>query len=108
MNKCKICDKEFEKSLYHADLHICSSECYRVDFWNQMLDNTAIIIDGECYHAGRNRPNEKHTNLLGFSGRKFKIQFKDTGEVIETNNLWHNGTVPYERNIADNAIFLKP
>ena len=106
MNKCKICGKEFEKSIYNDNLHLCSEKCHSVDFWNQILDDNAIIIDGECYHAGRNRPNEKHTNLLGFSGRKFKIQFKDTLEVIETNNLWHNGTVPKERNVADNAKFI--
>ena len=108
MNKCKICGKEFEKSIYNDNLHLCSEKCHSIDFWNQILDDNAIIINGECYHAGRNRPDEKRTYLLGHSGTKFKIQFKNTGEIVETNNLWYNGVVPTERNIDDNAIFLKP
>ena len=105
--KCKICGKEFEESPYYDYLHLCSRECHIIDLWNRTLDNKAIVVDGECYHDGGNKPDEKRTNFLGHSGRKFKIQFKDTGEVIETNNLWYNGVVPKERNIVDNAFFIK-
>ena len=106
MNKCKICGKDFEDSPFYPNLHLCSQECHHIDFWNRTLDNTAIIIDGECYHDGGNKPNEKRGYLLGCAGRKFIIKFKDTGEIIETNNLWCNGTVPKERNIPDNAVFI--
>lgn len=81
-------------------------KCHSVDFWNRALDDRAIIINGECFHDGGNKPNEKRTYLLGHSGRRFKIQFKETGDIIETNNLWYNGVIPKERNIADNAVFI--
>ena len=47
--KCVICGKEIEKSKY---LHkaLCSRECFCIDFWNDCLDDKAIIINGECYH----------------------------------------------------------
>ena len=103
---CRICGKEFEKSIFTPSLRLCSPECHTIDFWNQALDDKAIIIDGECYHDGGNCPDEKRTYLLGFSGRKFKIRFKNTNEIIETNNLWSNGEIPKERNIEDNAEFI--
>ena len=106
MNKCKICGKEFEDSPFYDNLHLCSQECFHIDFWNRTLDDRAIIIDGECYHDGGNAPNEKRTYLLGHAGREFTIQFKDTGEIIKTNNLWYNGVIPKERNVEDNAVFL--
>lgn len=102
--KCIICGKEIEKSSYTHKV-ICSSECFSVDFWNDTLDDTAIIIDGECYHDGGMKP-KNYSGFLGFSGALFKIKMND-GRVFETNNLWYNGVVPKERGIEDNAIFIK-
>lgn len=102
--KCVICGKEIERSAYmHKTL--CSSECFHVDFWNDCLDETAIIIDGECYHDGGAKPSS-YRGDLGFGGHNFTIQMND-GNIIETNNLRYNGVVPAERNVKDNAVFLK-
>lgn len=103
--QCIICGKEIEKSSYSHKV-ICSSECFSVDFWNDALDDTAIIIDGECYHDGGMKP-KTYSGFLGFGGNLFKIKMND-GRVIETNNLWYNGVVPKERCIEDNACFIKP
>jgi len=103
--KCVICGKEIEKSSYSNKV-LCSSECFSVDFWNDCLDDTAIIIDGECYHDGGMKP-KTYTGFLGFGGALHKIKLND-GRVIETNNLWYNGVVPKERGIEDNACFIKP
>ena len=103
MSRCIICGKEIEKSEFlNADL--CSSECFSVLFWNENLDDTAIIIDGICYHDGGR--NKTHLGFRGFGGAEFKIQMND-GRIIETNNLWMNGKIPAERNIKDNAKFIK-
>lgn len=102
--KCIICGKEVEKSRY-SNAALCSSECFSVDFWNNTLDDTAIIIAGECYHDGGAKP-EGYSGFLGHSGRQFKIKMND-GRVIKTNNLWYNGEVPKERCIEDNACFIK-
>ena len=101
--KCVICGKEIEKSGYSNKV-LCSSECFSVDFWNDCLDDTAIIVNGECYHNGGMKP-DNYSGFLGFSGRLFTIQMND-GRVIKTNNLWYNGEIPKERGIADNARFI--
>ena len=97
--KCIICGKKIEKKIYFDP--ICSQECFRVNFWNEQLNDKAIIIGGECYHVG-----EKQGGSLGFGGAKFTIQMND-GRIIETNNLWYNGKVPEDRKVKDNAKFVK-
>ena len=64
--KCVICGKEIEKSKY---LHkaLCSRECFCIDFWNDCLDDKAIIINGECYHDGGEKPSN-YRGFLGFAG----------------------------------------
>ena len=104
MMKCEICGKQIEESGYSHKV-ICSSECFSVDFWDNCLDDTAIIIDGVCYHDGGMKP-KGYRGPMGFGGHLFKIKMND-GRIIETNNLWHNGEVPKERNIEDNAVFIK-
>lgn len=101
--KCVICGKEIEKSMY-SNAVLCSSACFHEHFWDDTLDETAIIIKGECYHDGGMKP-ANYSGFLGFSGRRFRIQMND-GRIIETNNLWYNGEIPKERNIEDNAIFI--
>ena len=101
--KCVICGKEVKKSV-SMDKPLCSVECFYTDFWNDCLDDYAIIINGECYHdCGAKDTKDK--DMLGFEGRIFYIQMND-GTYIETNNLRYNGIVPKERNIKDNAQFL--
>ena len=101
--KCVICGKEIEKSKYSNKV-LCSSECFHVNFWNECLDDSAIIIKVECYHDGGRKP-EGYSGFLGHSGREFTIKMND-GQVISTNNLWYNGEVPKERMVADNAMFV--
>ena len=45
--------------------------------------------------------------MLGYGGRHFTIRTSN-GEVIETNNLWCNGTVPpeFKDQLPDNATFV--
>lgn len=101
--KCIVCGKEIEKSCY-MDVILCSSfDCFLTNFWDNCLDDSALIIDGECYHDG-GKSSRKNRDL-GFGGRICKIK-KKNGEIIETNNLWYNGKVPKERNIEDNAEFI--
>ena len=71
-------------------------------FQADALDSSAIVIDGKCYriapeHAG---------GFRGFGGRKFKIKFLATGKIVETTNLWHQGEIPAELNVSNNAEFV--
>lgn len=101
--KCIICGKEVEKSMY-SNACLCSSDCFSVNFWNECLDDSAIIINGECYHDGGTKPSD-FKGFLGHAGHVFTIRMKD-GRVFSTNNLWYNGEVPEERQISDNAEFI--
>lgn len=79
-------------------------------FWLEIIQekDEHIIIDGVCYYLDRNdlwgRPGWQ-----GFAGRRFRIRFLETGEIIETTNLWHNGTIPDEFRdlLPDNAEFVE-
>lgn len=108
MNKCRVCGKEYEGMPFYITKSVCSAECYHEDYWNNRLDDKAIIIKGHCYHdhgafdAGSfNRPP-----VQGFAGREFKIRMTDTDTVIETNNLWDDGLIPEDRVRPDNAEFI--
>ena len=82
---CQVCGKEIKKQ-----------------FWNEVLDNNAIIINGNCYHVD----NEDSTSCFrGFGGRPFTIKMND-GKIIHTTNLWHHGTIPKEFYKGDNAEFI--
>ena len=101
--KCIICGKEIEKSNY-MNAVLCSSKCFSVNFWNECIDDKAIIINGECYHDGGKKP-KGYSGFMGHGGALFKIKMNN-GEIIETNNLWYNGEIPKDRNIQDNAVFI--
>lgn len=96
---CVVCGNEIEKSCYINKV-LCSGKCFLENFWNECLDDEAIIIDGKCFHDGGKTECDK-----GFGGKRFKIKMSD-GRIIETDNLRYNGTVPKERKIKDNARFL--
>ncbi len=100
MGICKCCGKEFKKSNF---IDFCSSECLHKDFWDTVLDETAVIVNGHCFHIWPDGKTD--CGFLGHGGSEFKIQFND-GRVVVTHNLWHNGEVPKDRNIQDNAKFI--
>lgn len=95
---CEICGKQFDKPRYLNDYkNICSSECFGDKFWLNIIKvkDECIIINGECYGFNKNKP-------IG-------VKMLNTGEIIVTNNLWHNGEVPNEfrDRLPDNAEFIK-
>lgn len=92
---CIVCGKEFNCKRYYGEYSdCCSSECFTKKFWNNIVaeKNEHIIVDGTCYAIAPAPIN----GFYGFDGRKFKIKMFDTGEVIETNNLWCQGEIPEE------------
>lgn len=108
---CKMCGKEFEKVSYLGKYeNVCSTKCFNDSFWEERVqlkkENRLIIIKGEAY-VDAGKTTDLYCGFNGFGGREFKIKM-NTGEIIETNNLWHNGTVPenYAKQLEDNAIFL--
>lgn len=98
---------EFKKAL--IDNNICTS-CH---FWNEKYENVnnpnQIVVKGVCYYMG---PNKNYTgrdkSLLGFGGHEWKIKKLNSDEIIQCNNLWHNGEIPelWRSKIPNNAEFI--
>lgn len=106
--KCCICGKEIEKSSYSSLLPpLCDNrECFTEQFWQEIInDKYHLFINHRAYCASK----EKNPVFKGFGGAKYKIRKLDTGEIIETDNLWTNGELPekYWDQVKDNAEFIK-
>ena len=73
-------------------------------FWEDLISNPkSIIINGHHYIDG----GKDQDYPLGFSGRVFNIIFNN-GEVLETNNLFHQGKIPdsFRFQLVNNAKFM--
>lgn len=104
---CEICGKEFDGKTYYGEYSdCCSGKCFTKKFWNNIVaeKDEHIVVDGTCYAIAPAPIN----GFYGFDGRKFKIKMFDTGEVIETNNLWYQGKIPaeYREKLPNNAKFI--
>lgn len=113
MITCKICgniedDDKFVKEVKNDLLK--NNICFKCYHWNRQLElnlNTNrdyAIIDGQHYVIG---PEHDDGGFRGFGGRKFIIEFND-GRIVETTNLWHQGTIPdgyWREKMQDNAKF---
>lgn len=75
------------------------------DFWENLLaEKEAGDIDkhgcqiircqGEHYAIGKESNEDR--SFLGFGGRKFIFKILDTGKVIESHNVWSQGTIPHD------------
>ena len=92
---CIVCGKEFDGKAYYGEYSdCCCHECFIKKFWNNIIaeKDEHIVVDGTCYAIVSSPIN----GFRGFGGRRFKIKMLDTGDVIETNNLWYQGEVPEE------------
>src|SRR3954467_4010293 len=71
------------------------------------VDAWIVRSHGHHYLAKPKVNNRRDRDLLGFGGRDWEIRFLD-GEVIETNNLWHQGEIPLALRsvLPDNAEFI--
>lgn len=85
--------------------------CFDCHFWEEKVrwaatsEKLCLRIDGHHYVANGIVPRGFG---MGFGGRLFKYKILATGEVGETNNLWHQGTIPdnFKERLPDNAVFI--
>lgn len=81
------------------------------EFWKPKIalamsdDPKAVRINGVHYFVGDK--NNAPRSFKGYGGAKWKIKFHD-GREVETDNLWHNGTIPpaLREFMPDNAEFV--
>lgn len=78
-----------------------------MSFWNDQLQDreNAFVINGEHYRTGT---ATKPSRSNGMSGDFHRIK-TFTGQVIDTVDLWHQGTVPetYRGVLQDTAKFVR-
>lgn len=90
--------------------------CFGCNFWTRHMltpDSTRlrkVRVGGRHYCFDPSNPIKTSGPSVGrgFGGRRFKIEFAD-GEVVETNNLWHQGSIPelFKERMPDNARFVE-
>lgn len=77
-------------------------------FWNDQLTSreNALVINGNHYRLG-SATVSRDSNGMG--GDFHRIKFLDTGNTVDTVDLWHQGTVPeeYKGILQDNAKFVR-
>lgn len=97
--KCTICEREDADFTHYG---MCEERqvmeergvCFNCAFWiiNQKKHAeypNYFIADGNSYYIGDEHAKSEH----GFGGARFRVTFPD-GRVVETTNLWHQGTIP--------------
>lgn len=77
-----------------------------MSFWNDQLKDreNAFVINGEHYRTGKPYPSKGY----GFGGEHYRIKHL-SGKIIDTMDLWHQGTIPkqYRKFVPDNAKFVR-
>lgn len=71
--------------------------------------SNAVVIGGEHYRIQPDSRPGTPGYCLGYGGALFRIRRHGSDEVIETRNLWHQGTVPpsWRDRLPDDAEFVK-
>ncbi|WDP93159.1 MAG: hypothetical protein HUN04_04490 [Desulfobacter sp.] len=104
---CESCGKSYTRHL--ASEVYLRNNCYDCSFWlvkddyPNYMKSHQVIVNGQHYMAYA----ETDGIIRGSGGRRFKIQFFD-GRITNTNNLWHQGSIPrrFRAMLRDNAVFL--
>jgi hypothetical protein len=105
---CKICGRA-DSPVNWTKGSLENGLCLSCSIWTRIKKaydrGRKVVIDGRVYHVS-NENDPSH--FRGFGGRKFKIEMIETGRIIDTTNLWHNGTIPdrFRKGMPDNAKFV--
>lgn len=106
---CSCCGGVVRLSYSNNKDLIQTKTCFTCNHWLEKAKypNRGLVIDGNYYtHRGLQKTEARHR---GFGGVFWKIKMKKSGEVVETNDLWHGGDIPerFRDVLADNAEFIK-
>lgn len=116
---CVLCGKSLAGSYYAVgnrdgkEMVACLS-CHTAIFWLEKVEwrlglsspgGRPVVIDAVHYVIGP----ENARGSRGFGGRKHVIRLRDTGEIIESTNLWLQGDVPlvFRDLLPDTADFVE-
>jgi len=101
---CTKCGKTNDSEHYSGLRN--KAMCFSCNFWTDIKERNPLIVNGDSYMDGGNQVGVSRS-LLGFSGRIFRYRKLGATEWKETNNMWHQGTVPevFREEMPDNAEF---
>ena len=109
--ECHVCGYPQQVGSHSNDPEMIEHKvCFTCWFWLIHLGlkngprKNAIIVDGTHYVDGGNKPKER-SSFLGFGGSKFYYRKIGEADYVETNNMWHQGTIPKRFNIPDTHEF---
>jgi len=120
--KCKSCHKEDNDFTHYGPCKVRNMMekeqlCFNCAFWEiHARDFEAgkekekvFFVHGTRYHDGGKVDKKITRGFLGYGGADWIIKIKDTGQIIETNNLWCQGDVPkhFKHRMPDNAEFIE-
>lgn len=110
---CTLCGAQETRRYGNDEQKILLQICFSCAFWIRLLtkphENRIITPDHKHFQAawwGIQRG--ARSNLLGFGGRVFRIEFLD-GKYRYTNNLWSQGDIPefWQSRFPANVVSLE-
>lgn len=110
--ECCLCNESEEANYFDNKRMVDKQFCFNCNFWDERVEDyirgESIVIRGLHYMDAGKKPNQDRGEFRGFGGRIFKIKMFN-GKIIETNDLWHQGTIPelFKDKLKDNAEFME-
>jgi len=108
--RCAECGETVDGLEVDGDLALMMAAhnlCFQCAFWAEKVairDRADVVrAGGQHYMIGEATPDMKPRHK-GYGGERFEVRFFD-GRVVETDNLWHQGTIPshFRDRLPDNA-----
>ena len=110
--ECHICEYPQVIGTSSVDPEMIEHKvCFTCWFWLHHIGlkngptPRSIIVKGTHYVDGGNKPKEPRSAFLGYGGAKWAYRKIGESEYVETNNMWHQGTIPKRFNIPDTHEF---
>lgn len=109
--ECHVCDYPQVIGSHSNDVDMVQHKvCFTCWFWLYHIGlkngptKRSIIVKGVHYVDAGNKPKES-SSFLGFGGSKWNYRKIGEADYVETNNMWHQGTIPKRFNIPDTHEF---
>lgn len=113
---CQYCGyPEIPSLSMEGDSFIKNQCCFSCWYWLHNLGfangtpRASVIVNGTHYRNGGNQDNPSNKSWLGFGGAVWRFRKIGSDVVEETNNMWHQGTIPQwlkDRGVVDTHEFL--
>jgi len=104
---CVVCGQWIKSTYNNRDEFVPKNMCFSCNIWDnrvrEVLASTRkMIVNGYFYTASEDTGGY----FRGHGGRKFTFERLDTGEIVESTNVWSGGRIPkiWRDRLPDNAV----